>query len=191
MEAIQFQNTTNFLSDRLFSEHCKLYEGYVNKINEVTDKLAKGGDRKDANATYSTYRALKKGETYALDGVLLHELYFRNIGGGGSPKPKTQQMITDWYGTLEDLKIDMTACGKAARGWAVLVYEQRSKRMRTILLDTHDEGNVVMAYPLLVLDMYEHAYALDYGIDKETYIKKFWDDIDWEIVERRFEMLKL
>lgn len=187
---ISFKNKTNFLSQKLFEDHYGLYKGYINKINEISESLAEHPKRKEANATESTYRGLKKGETYALDGAILHELYFENIGGrAGVPMPKTADVFNSCFGGLDRFKSDFTACGKSARGWVILAYEQRTQTFRNILLDSHDDGIVAMSYPILVMDMYEHAYSLDYSTNKGAYIEAFINDINWKVVENRIKKI--
>ena len=184
--ARHFTNTSDFLSQRQFDEHIKLYNGYVGKVNEITGDLASFQDRAGANATYSEYRGLKKGETYALDGMILHELYFPLLGDTQSePGPKTTDILDDQFGGYDNWKSDFIACGLSARGWAILVYEQRTDSYRNILLDSHNEGLVCGAYPLIIMDVYEHAYFIDYGTDKKEYINKFIESLRWDLVERK------
>ena len=192
IKAIPFQNKSDFLSDKLFKNHCKLYEGYVDKVNSIEKELLSHAERKDANATYSKYRGLKKGETYATNGVILHELYFQNIGKTcEEPLSETKKVFEKFFDSTSAYFEDLKACGKSARGWAILVYEQRTKSFKNILLDLHDYGVITMAYPILILDMYEHAYTTDYGIDKETYINNFIKDINWEVVENRIKSIEI
>ena len=184
--AIPFVHQTEVVSQKLFNDHFKLYEGYVDKTNEISLKLAASTDLDSANATYSTYRGLKRGESFALDGVILHELYFQNLITENSPiGNRTSRLLDRNWGSFDRWKEAFIASAKAARGWCILAYEQRTKTCRNILLDFHDEGLICGAYPLLALDMYEHAYMLDYGIDKATYINRFIASIPWEVVEKR------
>jgi Fe-Mn family superoxide dismutase len=179
------------ISKKQFEVHLELYKGYVKKINEIWKKLSSDAQREEANATYSYYRGLKKGETYALDGTILHELYFSNIGGTNKlPHGYALDMIVRDFGSYDNWKQDLTACGKAARGWAVLAYDQRSKRLHNFLLDSHDEGPIWNAFPILVLDVYEHAYYIDYTNKKGEYINNFFKDIDWDIVNHRANALR-
>lgn len=190
IKAKHFPFDTSAVSKKQFDEHMKLYKGYVDKTNQITNKLSTGGELPGANATYSPYRGLKKGETYAIDGVILHEAYFQNMTETKTlPGPLTARIFHDTFGGYEAWKEDMVACGKAARGWSVLVYEQRTGCFRNILLDLHDDGLICMAFPLIVMDMYEHAYFLDYGTDKEKYIHRFIDSINWEVIEKRVQKL--
>ena len=185
-----FINTSDFLSQKQFDEHIKLYKGYVGKVNEITDDLAAFNDRGGANATYSRYRGLKKGETYALNGMILHELYFPLLGNKKmQPGPKTKEMLETYFDGYDNGRTDFIACGTAARGWAVLLYEQRTESFRNILMDTHDEGYIAGGFPLIIMDMYEHAYFIDYGTDKGKYINNFIESLRWDIVEKKAEFL--
>jgi Fe-Mn family superoxide dismutase len=184
--AVSFTNQPGVVSQKQFDDHITLYKGYVEKTNEITNKLKSEPEYASANATWSHYRGLKKGETYAIDGVIMHELYFQNLSGGSAPMgKKTAYLMERYFGGEENWKNDFVACAKSARGWCVCVYEQRTDSCRNILLDSHDDGQICTAYPLIVLDMYEHAYFLDYGTDKGTYINKFINRIPWEIIEKR------
>ncbi|MCL2420647.1 MAG: Fe-Mn family superoxide dismutase [Defluviitaleaceae bacterium] len=186
--AVPFTHQTEVVSKKLFDNHMTLYKGYVDKTNEIGLKLAAStsADLNAANTTYSTYRGLKRGESFALDGVILHELYFQNLVSEKSPVGNRINRLLDHnWGSFDVWKDAFVASAKTARGWCILAYEQRTKTCRNIVLDSHDDGLVCGAYPLLVLDMYEHAYMVDYGTDKAAYINKFVDDIPWGVVERR------
>lgn len=190
IKAKQFSYDTSAISKKQFDEHVKLYKGYVDKTNQITHELMTQAGRAGANATYSPYRGLKKGETYAIDGVILHEAYFQNMTEKKTqPGPLIQRILTESFGGYDHWKEDMIACGKAARGWGILIYEQRTGCFRNILLDLHDEGLICMAFPLVVMDMYEHAYFLDYATDKEKYIHQFINSINWDVVEKRAQKL--
>ena len=186
INAMPFTYKTGVLSQKQFDDHIKLYHGYVDKTNEITHKLANDAQRDTANATASHYRGWKLSETYAIDGVILHELYFQNLGAEtASPGPKTLALMERFFGGYENWKEDFIACCKAARGWSILAYEQRTKTCRNILLDSHNDGQVATAFPIIVMDMYEHAYFLDYGTDKAAYINRFIAHIAWDTVEKR------
>ena len=186
----QYNDCITVVSKEQYDAHTKLYSNYVNKINEITDILETDPKRQDANSIYSFYRGLKVSETFALDGVILHELYFENLGGVKSNIPDELMELFDmYYGGYENWLADFIACSKSARGWCLFCYEQRTESFRNLLLDAHNVGVVAMAYPLLVIDMYEHAYFLDYQTDKDAYINNFIKNIDWNIVLKRFKVL--
>lgn len=188
IKAVDFQYSDNITSvnRKQYEEHIKLYKGYVEKINEIDEILKGDAKREEANAIYSFYRGCKRGETYALDGVILHELYFENMGGRVNDIiPTARKQIEVCFGSYEFWKKDFIATAKASRGWAVLCYDQRSYRYRNISLDSHDLGNIAYSAAVLVLDVYEHAYFMQYGTDKDKYIDAFMNNINWDIVEKR------
>lgn len=188
LKKIDFQYTPEItaVNEEQFNVHMKLYEGYINKINEIDALLLEGGDYEDANATYSEFRGIKRGESFSLNGVILHELYFQNMGNGYStPNKTTQNYLIQSFGSYENWENHFIATARASRGWAVLVFDWRSFRFRNISLDAHDVGNIVMATPILVLDVYEHAYFLQYANNKNEYINKFMQNINWSIVDKR------
>ncbi len=170
-----------------YEAHMRLYEGYVNQINKNDSILSQGEAQRDqANTTFGWYRELKRGETFALDGVILHELYFENIGG--ETRELNEEIIVSIeqdFGSIERWTEDFTATAKASRGWAILCYDQRSRSLRNISLDQHDLGNIAYSAPILVLDMYEHAYFLQYADNKAEYIKNFMENINWTVVSGR------
>ena len=187
---VQFAYDTGAVSQRQFEEHMKLYKGYIDKTNAIGEELARGADRAAANAVYSKYRGLKESETFALSGVILHEMYFQNMTAKpGSPCEKTLMVLEDSFGSFEGWLADFKACAASARGWCCLCYEQRTKTFRNVMQDAQDKGIIVGMFPLLVLDMYEHAYFLDYGADKAAYVDKFIGSINWDAVSKRVRAL--
>lgn len=190
IEKVPFRYTKEItaVNREQFEVHVRLYEGYVSKINEIDGILFGNSGREKANATFSYFRECKRGETYALNGVILHELYFENLGGC-TPRPGkvTEDVLEQDFCSLENWQEDFVATAKASRGWAVLCYDQRSGRFRNISLDSHDLGNIAYSAPVLVLDVYEHAYFLQYADDKTEYISRFMKNINWEVVENRMK----
>lgn len=189
IEKVNFTYTDDItvINREQFEAHMRLYEGYVTNINKIDAELTNGNAQRDqSNTTFSYYRELKRGETFALNGVILHELYFENIGGN-SPGPRVTavEMLDADFGGVEDWREDFIATAKASRGWAILSFDQRSGRLRNISLDAHDLGNIAYSAPILVLDMYEHAYFLQYADKKADYINNFMENINWDVVESR------
>ena len=162
------------------------YEGYAKAINLTDKTLAAQPEYNTANASGRHYRGWKKTETYSINGLLLHELYFQNLGDGSSmPGKNTLSIFDRYFGGFDKWQTDFTACATSARGWCILVYEQRTGTCRNILLDSHDDGYIAASFPIIVLDMYEHSYFLDYGTDKAAYIKRFISALAWETAEIR------
>ncbi len=176
----------NGLSPNQIKQHKTLYAGYVKSRNEIAQSLATA-DRLTANSrTYSQFRALKVAETYAVNGSILHELYFENLATQPMAMgPLTKQLILESFGTLEAFKQDFMASGNSARGWVLTCYSLDDKRVHNFVLEEHNQHVPVLALPLLVLDVYEHAYMIDFGIQRPPYLKVFWDAINWDIVEER------
>jgi Fe-Mn family superoxide dismutase len=178
------------ISDRQLQEHRDtLYKGYVNKINEIDDKLSKV--EAAGNGTYSDYRELKIEEIFATNGVSLHEGYFENLGGsGGQPTGKIAELIKRDFGSFDNFVKDLKAAGTSARGWVVTAYNFLDGRLHNYVCERHDIGGVWWAWPLLIMDVYEHAYFIDYGVKRADYLQAFADNIDWAAVNRRIDDLK-
>ncbi|WP_099187742.1 superoxide dismutase [Tepidibacter mesophilus] len=169
------------------NQHYKLYEGYVSKVNEIWTILDENKLYENPNTTYSKTRSLMLGQSYAVDGVKLHELYFSNLGGGNNmPYGDILNKIQKKYGTYEFFKKRFKNIGLSMRGWVVLSIDSLDDSLHIYGLDAHDVGTVLMSYPLLVMDVYEHAYMIDFGIDRNKYIDVFIDNINWDIVNERF-----
>jgi Fe-Mn family superoxide dismutase len=174
------------ISDNQISQHRDiLYKGYVAKLNEIEEKL-KAVNIATANQIQSDLRALKSDETFALNGVVLHELYFENLGGAGSkPDGGVKDLIERDFGSTDKFIAEFKACGMAARGWVVAAFSVYDMKLHTYCLDTHNYNVPVAAIPLLVMDVYEHAYVIDYGVKRPPYIEAFVKNIDWAVVARR------
>jgi len=163
--------------------HYKLYEGYVNKRNEILEKLG-GVDLSSANQVYSELRALKIDLTFAIGGIKNHEIYFEHLGGsGGDPGGTTRKLIDRDFGSVAAWREDLKATGMAGRGWAWTAYAWEEKRLFNYLCDEQNTFPIWNATPLVALDVYEHAYFLDYQTDRASYIDAFFANLDWEVVE--------
>lgn len=168
------------ISKREQEEHYKLYTGYVHNLNKIRQELPRAG-RKDLNPTYNPYRALKLGETYAVNGAKLHELYFSLlIPGGKPPSGPILRLIERDFGSFENWKEDLKAAARVARGWAVLAYDLYDRRLHNYVSDAHDTGVVWNAFVLLPLDVYEHAYWMDYATDRGAYIETVLANVNWD-----------
>jgi Fe-Mn family superoxide dismutase len=177
----------NGISERTMAEHYKLYEGYVKKWNEIVGKLQEA-NLETANQIYSDFRGLSVEMTFALAGIKNHEVYFSHLGGdGGEPSGQLGDQITKDFGSFEQFKKIMTAAGLSARGWAWLIYDHDLKRLLVTVGDSQNTYVAWNAIPLLALDVYEHAYYIDYGTKRADYITTFFSNIDWSVVEQRFE----
>jgi len=163
----------------------KLYQGYVKKWTEIQEKLKKT-DLSLANATFSELRGLKVEQTFAANAITLHEAYFDVLGGDGEPKGEIIEAIKKEYGSFEKWQEEFKSLGLASRGWVILAYDFNDGQLRNYLADTHNLYGIWGASPILVLDMYEHAYFIDFGADKKPYIETFFQNLNWPIVNKKF-----
>jgi Fe-Mn family superoxide dismutase len=172
--------------------HDKLYVGYVNKMNEVAARLkeifADPKAQEAANQSYSELRALRDGETFATNGVYLHEYYFNVLGGDGKPTGTLVKAIEEKWGSLDKFVAFFSATGMAVRGWVVLCWDAHLGRLKIYGADAHNQGGVWGCIPLIVLDVYEHAYFIDYGADRKKYIGDFWNNLNWQAANRLYDV---
>jgi superoxide dismutase, Fe-Mn family len=170
------------ISSASVEAHYKLYEGYVSKRNEILAKLAEV-DLSGANQVYSEIRALKVDLTFAIGGVKNHEIYFEHLGGsGGNPDGAVAALIERDFGSNENWRADLKASGMAGRGWAWTAYDWDEQRLFNYVGDAQNTFPIWNATPLVALDVYEHAYFLDYQTDRASYINAFFANLDWGVV---------
>ena len=192
VKPLPFKSLTGISDKAISIHHDKLYAGYVAKKSEISDKLetlSHGADLSSANQSYSELRALKDGETFATNGVYLHEWYFDVLGGDGKPAGKIVDALNKKYGSWENFAAYFSACGMAARGWVVLCYDAHDKNLKIFTADAHNQGGIWGCIPILVLDVYEHAYFLDFGADRKAYIEAWWKNLDWKKIDERYSNL--
>jgi Fe-Mn family superoxide dismutase len=162
--------------------HYRLYQGYVGKRNEILGAL-QGVDLGKANQVYSELRALKVDLTFAIGGIKNHELYFAHLGGpGGDPDGAFRTLVERDFGSVDAWRTDLAATGIAGRGWAWTAYDWDERRLFNYLGDAQNTFPVWNATPLVALDVYEHAYFLDYQTDRTAYIEAFFENLDWDVV---------
>ncbi len=178
------------LSERLLrSHHDNNYASAVRKLNEVRHALA-AADPDQAGPYWSQYGSLKGAELAARNSAVLHELYFANLAppssadAGVSLGRATARLVGDRFGSMERFEAQLRGAAKAASGWVVLAADASTHTLEVVQTDGHAFG-AWDAVPLLVLDVYEHAYALDFGADKNAYFTAFWRNVHWSEVDRR------
>src|SRR4026207_1359320 len=189
--------------------HYRLYQGYVAKRNEILGRLS-DVDLTTANQVYSDLRSLKGDLTFAIGGIKNHEVYFAHLGGeGGDPVGGIGDLVESDFGSAkawrEDLAAagaagggwagagceDRAASGMAARGWAWTAYDWDEARLFNYVGDAQNTFPVWNASPLVALDVYEHAYFLDYPTDRAAYIDAFLRNLDWAVVNRWLEAYRI
>jgi len=175
-------------SDALLTNHFTLYQGYVTNTNKVMDTLSTM--LKDDQTAIPQYAELKRRLGWEFNGMRLHELYFENLGG----KPMTDKSgklstrLSAEFGSLEAWEKDFRATG-AMRGigWAILYQDNVSGKLFNQWINEHDGGHPAGCNPVLVMDVFEHAYMLDYGLKRAAYIDSFFKNIDWSATEARIK----
>ncbi|MEK9209307.1 MAG: Fe-Mn family superoxide dismutase [Patescibacteria group bacterium] len=170
-------------SDELLNNHFTLYQGYVANTNKLADLL------RQKEAGTPEYAELKRRFGWEFNGMRLHELYFGNMAKEAKPlaqNSKLYKKIEENFGNWENWEKDFKATG-AMRGigWVILYYDPEADRLFNIWINEHDLGHLSGANPLLVMDVFEHAYITDYGLKRADYIEAFFRAIDWQIASSR------
>lgn len=171
-------------SDALLRNHFMLYEGYVSNTNKIFDLL------KTKEAGTPEFNELKRRFGWEWNGMRLHELYFGNILKGGNTinkKSALAKKIIEDFGSLEAWEKDFRSTG-AMRGigWVVLSRDSETGRLFNVWVNEHDGGHLAGGDALIVMDVFEHAFMLDYGIKRADYIASFWNALDFGVAEVRF-----
>jgi Fe-Mn family superoxide dismutase len=170
------------ISREAVEAHYKLYEGYVAKRNEILKKLA-DVDLSGANQVYSEVRGLKVELSFAIGGIKNHEIYFEHLGGdGGDPDGLFGQLVERDFGSAAAWAEDLKATGMAGRGWAWTAYDWDEGRLFNYIGDAQNTYPIWNATPLVALDVYEHAYFMDFQTDRASYIDAFLNNMDWATV---------
>ncbi|MCK9351425.1 MAG: superoxide dismutase [Candidatus Paceibacterota bacterium] len=171
-------------SDALLKNHFTLYGGYVANVNKLAEKS------ETIEVGSPEYSELKRRFAWEWNGMHLHELYFENLSVENQPFPEDGELykkIAERFGSYENWEKDFRATG-AMRGigWVILAYHKEEGRLFNIWVNEHDVGLLSGTAPLLVMDVFEHAFMLDYGLRRADYVEAFWQAIDWKKVEERF-----
>jgi len=174
------------LSDPQLAAHFKLYEGYVKKINEIEEKLMTV-DKSLANYSFGEYSELKRREAVAFNGTYLHEMYFENMKGAPTEASAALKAAVEGsFGSMADWEKDMRASAASTPGWVLLTFNKMDKKLHHYIMYEHHMNYPIHQVPLMALDCWEHAFMIDYGIDKASYLNTFVKAIDWEVLSERF-----
>lgn len=177
----------NGLSEKLIRSHWENnYTGSVKALNMISERLAAA--MKDPDLPPVVYGGLKREELHRVGSVVLHEHYFGNLGGNGKSGGSIQAALKSAYGSVEHWEAEFrrTAMSLAGgSGWCILTYSPYTRELRNQWAWDHMHG-AIGGLPLLVLDMYEHSYHMDYGAAAARYVDAFLRNVNWEEVDRRF-----
>ena len=185
----------NGISDQTLEMHFKLYEGYVKETNKLTEAIDKFiADGKVDQEEMPAYSELTRRLGFEYNGMVLHEYYFDNLKTGGGPgdPARTAQFAKaaeKSFGSYEVWKADFVSIGKMRGvGWAVCNQNPANGRLSNHWITLHETGNIAGFDPILVMDVWEHAYLLDYKpAERPKYIEAFFSNIDWAAVEKRLQ----
>jgi Fe-Mn family superoxide dismutase len=187
----------NGISDRTLEMHFKLYEGYVKETNRLSEKISEFlRDGKVDQDEMPAYSELKRRLGFEYNGMVLHEYYFGNMKRGGSVDPdKTSAFFhaaEESFGSYDIWKADFASIGKMRGvGWAICYEDPSGGQLSNHWISLHQIGNVAGFNPVVVMDVWEHAFLLDYKpAERPKYIEAFFSNVDWEAVERRLGFAK-
>ena len=175
---------TEGFSDALLDLHLTLYGGYVKSTNILVEKLEL------AERGTPEYSEMQRRLGWEWNGMRLHELYFGNLSKNKtviSEELVSVKKITEVYGSREAWEEDFRSCG-AMRGigWVICAYDVQSGRLFNTWINEHDIGHLSGTVPLIVMDVFEHAFITEYGLDRSAYMDAFFSALDWNVVENRF-----
>ncbi len=173
-------------SDTLLNNHFTLYQGYVTNTNKLLETLS--AMAKDGRAGTPEYSELKRRMGFEFNGMRCHELYFENLGGKGAPDKsgKLAKKLADSFGSYEDWEKDFRAtAAMRGIGWVILYEDTQTGTLVNQWINEHETGHLAGCAPVLVLDVFEHAFMIDYGLKRADYIAAFFNNINWKAVEAR------
>lgn len=179
------------ISDKTLEMHLALYKGYVKNTFQLTDQLQEMTMKKQASASNPHYSELKRHLGFEYGGMILHEYYFGNLtpGGKGELSKELDKALTDSFGSFQDWQADFMAVGNMRGvGWGVLYYDPTLNNLSNLWITLHDQGVPTSLKPILVMDMWEHAFLLDYKpSEKDRYIEAFFNNVNWNVVNQEFK----
>ncbi|MEM4282309.1 MAG: Fe-Mn family superoxide dismutase [Candidatus Woesearchaeota archaeon] len=174
-------------SEQLLKNHFSLYEGYVKNTNLLIERL--NALSAEGRSDTPLFAELKRRFGWEYNGMRLHELYFGNISK--NPKPIStglKKALAEAFGSFESFEGDFKSTGKSRGiGWAVLYMDAATHELFNVWINEHDVGHLAEGKILLIMDVFEHAFMLDYGLNRAAYIDAFWKAVDWGVVEQRLK----
>jgi len=179
------------IDDNVLKMHFKLYQGYVANANKILSTLTQM--EKDGKLRTPEYAGLKRMLGWEWDGMRLHEFYFDNMGGQSKYDSTTTlgQAIEKEFGSFDKWADDFKATGLIRGiGWSILYLDKETGRLINTWINEHDLGHLAGGAPILVMDVFEHAYITQYGLDRAQYIDAFFKNINWDLAQKRFDEAK-
>ena len=175
-------------SDTLLNNHFTLYQGYVKNTNKLLDIMAAMIEADEIGTP--EYAEIKRRFGFEFDGMRLHEYYFGNLGGNQplDLSGRLVRQLAEDFGGYDNWEKDFRGTGlMRGIGWAILYQDDQTGRLVNQWINEHEVGHLAGCNPLLIMDVFEHAYMTDYGLKRADYIQSFFDNIDWSAVESRLK----
>ena len=176
---------TYYTKEMLDLHYNVLYKGYIDNTNKTEEQLAKARETND----FSNIKCLEKNLSFFGSGAILHELFFENMGPAipTSPSIELMEQIIKDFESFEKFKEQFTAASTQveASGWCLLVWVQKWNKLEILQCEKHQNLTLWGCKPLLVLDMWEHSYYLQYKTKRPEYINAFWNILNWNVVNKR------
>jgi len=173
------------LSDTLLKNHFALYNGYVNNTNKLIEEISK------QDPSSPEFAELNRRFGWEFNGMRLHELYFENLSKEPkdlTPNSNLEILIKEQFGDFSNVEKKIKALTSLRGiGWVILTYDLNVKKLYPVWVNEHDLGFLAGTIPLLVIDVFEHAFITDYGLKKADYINSIFSAIDWSVVESRLK----
>lgn len=179
------------ISDAVLESHFKLYEGYVNRTNKLTESLMGLQAKGEAAGANPVYAELTRRLGFEYNGMVLHEYYFGNMkpGANGGPGGKLKKAMEESFGSYENWLADFKAVGTAPGvGWAITFQDPKTGWLSNHWVTLHNDGNIAGYTPIIVMDAWEHAFVPDYKpTERAKYVEAYFQNIDWEACEGRLK----
>lgn len=177
------------ISDAQIEDHWALYKGYVAQTNGLREELA--GLRAAGKSTELAYADRRRRFGFEYNGMVLHEYYFGNLKAGVKPKDDSAflKAVVAQFGSFDNFKADLANAGKSRSiGWAITYLDPTTGALNNHFVQLHEEGNVAGFQPVLVMDVWEHAYMVDHKAGgRPAYIEAFFKNVNWDAVDARFK----
>ncbi len=183
-------SNVKFFSPLQLSEHYVLYTRYIDCLNKVNEALNSDLTYSICNPNYSEIRSAEKSKTFCYDAIKLHELYLENLTGNDTRvRGPIESLLKEVFGSYDNFIEKFKCIALSMRGWVLFCYDRYHDEYYIYGQDSHDDGVMLYAEPLIVLDVYEHAYMIDYGINRGNYIDAFIANLDYGVVNERLRNL--
>jgi len=175
-------------SETLLKNHFSLYQGYITNTNKLMDSLA--SMLKEGKVGTPEYAELKRRMGFEFNGMRLHEYYFENLGGRKAldKSGRLGRKLVEDFGSYQDWEKDFKGTGTMRGiGWTILYQDNVTGKLMNNWINEHETGHPAGCIPILVMDVFEHAFITDYGLKRADYIAAFFKNINWEVVESRLK----